>query len=84
MQGAGLGMLLAHMRNRKPTKKCTRCGLRHSIAEDNCPHCYGLNDAELASLKARVAKEAEGNSNLGRMMLFGAVGLLVFVLLLSL
>ena len=81
MQGGGLGLALAHMRNRIPTKKCDRCGLRYKITVEHCPHCHGLSEAELSNLKARIAREHKGHRRLGNMLLLAAlVGLILMVL----
>lgn len=81
MQGGGLGLAFAHMRNRKPTKKCGRCGLRYKITEEHCPHCHGLSENELSNLKARIAREHKGNRKLGNMLLLAAlVGVILMVL----
>jgi ribosomal protein L37E len=80
----GFGMAFAHMRNRKPTQKCKRCGLRYKFNEENCPHCHGLNEVELNQLLQRIKKEHRGNVELGKRLLFAAVIGMAFVLLIAL
>lgn len=81
MPGAGLGMFAAHMRNRKPTGKCERCGLYFPKSEENCIHCHDLSDSELIKFKEKISKEHKGNASLGKLMLFtGAVVFLLVVL----
>lgn len=83
MRMTGLGMAVAHMRNRKPTRKCARCGLRHAVDQADCPHCSGLSEGELHALKARIARSHRASGRLGRLLLLGAAALLLVMLLLS-
>lgn len=83
MRLAGLSMALAHMRNRKPTKKCERCGLRFVIDEEHCPHCHGLSESDLSAFKKKIANEHRHTQKLGNLMLFGALVLLVLMALAS-
>ncbi|MGV6825771.1 MAG: hypothetical protein ACWA5Q_02230 [bacterium] len=80
MQGAGLGMLLSQMRIKK-TQKCQRCGLRYPAADEQCPRCYGLSDAQLVVLKQKIAQQADAHSNLGKWLLLSAVGLISILFL---
>lgn len=52
----GIGMLYYNMRNKKPSVKCKRCGLRYTIDYTECPHCTGLSEQELAQLKKSLDK----------------------------
>jgi len=76
----GMGMFYSHMRRRKPTRKCERCGLRHTIDLQSCPHCTGLTDEQVVQLKKRFVREQIGNSRLGSKMLLAA-GVLVLLVL---
>ncbi len=76
----GLGMLAAHMRRRKPTRKCERCGLKYTIDHDACPHCSGLTDEQVVQLKKRFAREQVAHGRLGTGMLLAAAVLVVIVL----
>ena len=84
MRGPGLGMFMSHMRNRTPTKKCGRCGLKYKIDEENCPHCHNLSDTEVDALKQRFAREQIGNQRLGRMLLMTAALCLLILLAIGL
>ena len=81
MRMTGLGMAFAHMRNRKPTRKCERCGLRYPVDQDACPHCTGLSESQLDALKARIARRHVANGRLGRGFLLGAVAIVLVMLL---
>lgn len=84
MRAPGLGMFMSHMHNRKPTKRCERCGLRYKTDEENCPHCHDLSDAGVAALKRRFAREQTGNRRLGKMLLVAAAFGLLLVLFIGL
>ena len=84
MRAPGLGMFMSHMRNRKPTKQCERCGLRYRIDEENCPHCHNLSDAGVAALKQRFAREQISNHRLGSKLLMAAALGLVLILVIGL
>lgn len=73
MRGAGLGMMLGHMRRRKPTRKCERCGLRHAIDLPACPHCNHLSDSELAAFRQELKRQARAHTRLGGLMLLAAL-----------
>lgn len=76
----GLGGKAAMLKQQGPSKKCERCGLSHfSHHHDKCPHCVELNDAEVQELIDRQEAEAEGGASLGRMMLVGAVFIIVLL-----
>ena len=71
----------------RPSKVCDRCGLWYPKKKNQCPHCEGMNDAEVAVLKEQYEDLHQGNSNLGRQFLLIAavvallfLGVLAFVL----
>ncbi len=65
-------------------RQCQRCGLRRPDNDDECPHCAGLDDAEVADLRRHTTEEHEGHSRLGRTFLIVAAVLAVIVLMLLL
>ncbi|MES9970047.1 MAG: hypothetical protein ABW092_08425 [Candidatus Thiodiazotropha sp.] len=83
MKGIGMGAFGAFRRQQKPTKKCNRCGLRYTVDKQACPHCSDLSDDEVKNLKKRFRLEQIANARLGTKMLFAAVALLVFLVLLA-
>jgi len=64
----------------RQSKKCARCGLQYDIEEDECPHCHNLSDAEVALLRQKVEKEAQGESRLGVIFLYIAAVILIVML----
>jgi hypothetical protein len=81
MRGPGLGMTLAHLRKRRPTRKCERCGLRYTIDKDQCPHCGDLTEAQLVALQQRIAQHHQANRRLGLLFLLGAMVIMALTLL---
>jgi uncharacterized membrane protein YvbJ len=81
MQGAGLGMVLANIRNKKPTQKCNRCGQQYSIENEHCPHCHNLSEAELIELKKRISEAKESNRNLGKIFFLVAIVILALMVI---
>lgn len=78
-------MMLSHMRRRKPTRKCERCGLRYPYDGAHCPHCHDLDDVGLERLLQKSRRERRGGRELGRMLLLAAgVGSLLILLFISL
>lgn len=61
---------------------CERCGLRRPDTGDQCPHCAGLDDAEVQALRRQAAEQHEGHARLGRTFLIVAAVLAVIVLML--
>ena len=81
MLGAGLGLKLAHMRNNKPSQECTRCGLRYTIDNKNCPHCHNLSDSQLLELKEKISNEHEANKGLGKVFFIIAIAVIALMIL---
>ena len=81
MLGAGLGLKLAHMRNNKPSQECTRCGLRYTIDNENCPHCRNLSDSQLLELKKEISNNHEANKRLGKVFFIIAIAITVLMIL---
>lgn len=79
-----MGVFGAFRRQQKPTKKCSRCGLRFTVNKEECPHCSGLSDSEVRNLKRRFTLEQLANSRLGTKMLLAAIVLLPFLILITL
>lgn len=77
----GLGMAFAHMRHRKPTRRCERCGLRHGIDAAHCPHCADLSESELHAFKAQIARRRVAARRLGLWFLLGAAAIMVLLVL---
>ena len=77
----GLGMKIALMRHNKPSKECSRCGLRYTIDNKNCPHCHNLTDSEFLKLKEKISNEHEGNKSLGKVFFVIAVILITLMIL---
>ncbi len=59
----------------KPEKqqKCSRCDLNYQADLDCCPHCKGLDAAQLYQLKQQQQQSLQENSQLGRYMAIAAV-----------
>lgn len=76
----GAGLAGINHANKKPTKKCERCGLRYPEEDEVCIHCGKLDDSELLQLKESIEEEHKAHFYLGRK--FYAVALMVFVMLL--
>ena len=83
MRGIGIGMALAHMRNKKPTQQCGRCGLRYEIDKEECPHCHSLSDEEVNELKDRIEREHIGNRKLGTGFIIAALAIAALILLVT-
>ena len=68
----------------KFTKKCSRCGLRYPEKDSVCPHCDGLTDEQVRSVRMRHKSQLAANSNFGRLLLYIAglvlVGMVIFAL----
>ena len=76
----GIGMSLAHMRNRKPTKKCDRCGLRYQANKLECPHCHNLSEEELSQLKKKIARMHADYRVLGILFILVALAIVAFII----
>ncbi|ODC00527.1 hypothetical protein A3197_09375 [Candidatus Thiodiazotropha endoloripes] len=76
----GIGMLYYNMRNKKPSAKCKRCGLRYTIDYAECPHCTGLSEQELVELKRVIRAGRIASRQLGKKLLLTAVALIVALL----
>lgn len=72
---------LLPLRVRK-SQVCDRCGLWYPKEASHCPHCHGLEDAQVQELRDRQAGEHQGNANLGNLFLWLAIlgALLVLVI----
>lgn len=66
------------------TKKCDRCGQLYPKKVDHCIHCHDLSDSELDDLKFRISQEHEANRNLGKLLMFIAVLILLGMVIYSL
>jgi uncharacterized membrane protein YvbJ len=75
-----LGMLLSHMRRKKPTQKCERCGLRYAFDSESCPHCPELSDEEVVLLREKLVRQQKRHARLGMKMFLVAAVLFVFIL----
>lgn len=71
---------LAEVRQHRHYEKCERCGLRYDPRKGECPHCAGLNEQQLQTLRQKQKINRAGNRSLGRFFLLAAVA--VFALLL--
>lgn len=76
-------MMFAHMRNRKPTKICERCGLKYEIDKQKCPHCHSLSDEQVKELKVTIEREHIGNRKLGKLFLIASITIAGLILLIS-
>ncbi len=65
-------------RERANLTSCERCKLLYNKNLDACPHCSGLGDHHVARL---VKQRARFRLGLGKAMLFGAIMIIVFLLL---
>ena len=66
----------------KKLKYCKRCGLYYEpVLPDKCPRCSGLDDNELLHL---IEKRSKTRLIIGRFMLYSAVVLIVFILIVNL
>jgi len=84
MSLGGLGLMLAHVKNQKPTKPCSRCGQQYVVEEnDKCPHCGSKSDRELEQYKQYLEKQHRGNRNLGIKFVVAAMVTLLLMLVLS-
>lgn len=79
----GIGVLNYNMRNKKPSVKCKRCGLRDTIDYTECPHCTGLSEQELAQLKRVIRLGRIANRLLGKKMILATVVFIIVLLLVA-
>lgn len=75
-------MNLALLIKKIQQKRCNRCELYYDGSLDKCVHCSYLNNSQLQVLKAQHQQNLESNSIFGKYLLFGAV-IIVLILLLS-
>jgi hypothetical protein len=69
---------------RKPTRRCSRCGLKHPKEDEHCIHCFHLkSDVELKKFKEAIKNEMNSSSKVGFIFLFIALGLSGLLALLS-
>ncbi|NIR29403.1 MAG: hypothetical protein GWN84_08850 [Gammaproteobacteria bacterium] len=61
-------------------RTCPRCGLRYDRQDAACPHCIGLTDREVETLKGRARAERESGAHLGLAFLLMAVIALALML----
>lgn len=71
-------MQVLYSRNIK-TVQCPRCELRYARKETECPHCKGLSDSEVETLKLETEREADAHSNLGKVMSAAAIIIMLVV-----
>lgn len=84
MNIGGLGARAALLKHQKPTKLCSRCGLRYAEDLNVCSHCGTLSDQELYELKERLEFEGEGSSKLGLyLIMLSIISALLFLLALN-
>lgn len=62
------------------SKVCDRCGLWYPKKKEQCTHCHGMNDAEVAKLKEKYEEFYEGNAYVGRQFLVVAIVAVTIVL----
>jgi len=77
MSIGGIGAVLAHMKNQKPTQKCGRCGLLYPKDLEICSHCGDLDENGLKKLLETIEDHHESNSKLG--ILFAAIAGLIIL-----
>ena len=64
----------------RPSKVCDRCGFWYPKKKNQCTHCKGMNDAEVAILKEQQESLHQGNSDLGRQFLLAAAVVALLIL----
>ena len=52
------------------SRKCKRCGLRYPSKENECVHCYDLDDNEVKVLLLQKKKEHKTSANIGKLFLY--------------
>ncbi len=67
----------------RKTKRCKRCSLAYLAKKPNCPHCFGINELELADLKHRYERQRRAASNLGKWFAFIAVIIFLALILIN-
>lgn len=69
----GIAGILAYI---KPSRQCRRCGLRHRVKVERCPHCADLDEAGLAELKMHIEQRHRANAGLGKAFFYIAAVIL--------
>ena len=59
--------------------KCKRCGMRYPAVEGACPHCAGLSDEQLRSIRVKHGHKGGHDTDTGRLLIYIA-GLAVVIL----
>lgn len=81
----GLGGLAAKavlLKEQMKKKPCKRCGLHYDPKkETTCPHCGDLDEHGLVQLLERRKGEFQSNKSLGIWLIFGAIVVLIFMLI---
>jgi len=68
-----VGMSFVLRAKQPKQKRCDRCQLYYPASLEQCDHCSGLNNSQLAKLKAQHRETLKDNSTFGKYLLFGAV-----------
>jgi hypothetical protein len=70
--------------NIRRTRQCPRCGLDYPISEPVCPHCHGLSDREVETLKQQYKAESVGERHLGWLFIYIAILIVIGILIFGL
>lgn len=64
------------------SEKCQRCSLRYPARKDECPHCKGLSEQEVETLRQQALQRHLAHAHLGKLFLILAIIIIVGLLIL--
>ena len=80
MNIGGMGARMAFLQKQMGQTPCVRCRLLYDPKENEvCPHCGGLDQAELERFLDKKALEREGNHFIGKIFFIIALALIIYL-----